>query len=217
MRPRSIRTVAPRTPPRILSHIGGLIALSAVLAALPAVPAGTRAEPARGRANADSCSACLRASDLRECHLVAVELARTGRLARAIAIESRIRERRPGDPEIAAALGKMYHMAKNAPRAIEMYHASLFASSGYPPALIGLGTIMEDQGEHAIAARYYARAVRENPDVAMFKVNLARALVHDGRHDDARPILQEIVQRWPDSQEATSAEKLMARTALARP
>lgn len=195
----------------------GLLGLLFLLAAATAAAVPARAGQDAPPANAESCSACLRASDLEECHLVAVQLAQTGRLARAIAIESHIRERQPGNAEVAAALGRMYHMGKNPPRAIEAYHASLFATSGYPPALIGLGTIMEEQGETAIAARYFGRAVRENPEQPMFKVHLARVLVRDGRDQDARAIVEEIVRRWPGSQEAVSAEKLMSRTALARP
>ena len=119
----------------------------ALLLALLAVGAGSfeaaHANRNQRPASPDSCHACLRASDLKECHLVALDLAQQDRLARAISIESRIHERLPMDAEIAAALGRMYHMARNRPRAIEMYHASLYASSGYPPALIGLGSICE--------------------------------------------------------------------------
>ncbi len=195
----------------------GLLGLAFFLAAATAAAVPAVAAQVAPPANADSCSACLRASNLGECHLVAVQLAQTGRMARAIAIESHIRERQPENAEVAAALGRMYHMAKNPPRAIEAYHASLFATSGYPPALIGLGTIMEEQGETAIAARYFGRAVRENPEEPMFKVHLARVLVQEGRDQEARPVLEEIVRRWPGSREAASAEKLMSRTTLARP
>jgi tetratricopeptide (TPR) repeat protein len=196
----------------------GAVALSLVLLAAGAVAfQAAHAAPNRRPATPDSCHACLRASDLRECHLVALELAQQDRLARAISIEARIHERLPMDAEIAAALGRMYHMARNKPRAIEMYHASLYASSGYPPALIGLGTIMEEQGEMAIAARYFGRAVRENPEEPLYKIRLARVMVQDGRGGEAIPLLEEIVQRWPGTTEAASAEKLMSRTALAKP
>ena len=48
-------------------------------------------------------------------------------------------------------------------------------------------------------------------------VRLASALVQAGREEQARPILDEIVQRWPDSREAEAARKMMPITALAKP
>ena len=59
---------------------------------------------------------------------------------------------------------------------------------------------MEEQGELGIAARYFGRAVRENPEEPMFKVHLARALVRDGR--GVTRIFP--TDRWPQSQSRNS-------------
>ena len=170
------------------------------------------------RANPESCAACLRASDLAVCHRIALDLATTRDFARAIAIEEQIQERQPMNPEIAASLARMYQLGtRNSARAIALYHAALHASSGYPPALMGLGGLMQDKGEMDLAARYYGRAVRERPDEPLFKVRLAQVLLQSGRDEEARPLLQDIVNRWPGSDEAMSARKLMSPTSLARP
>ena len=62
-----------------------------------------------------------------------------------------------------------------------------------------------------------ASAVKERPNEPLFKIRLADVLVQSGRDEEARPLIQEVVKRWPGSDEAASARKLMDRTALARP
>ena len=197
---------------RVVRGLGLLL-----LAQMPAfVGAALLAAPAA--ATPESCTACLRASDLAACHKVALGLATSRDYARAIAIEEQIQDRQPMNAEVAASLARMYQIGTtNSARAIALYHAALHASSGYPPALIGLGTIMQDKGEMEIAARYYGRAVRERPDEPMFKMRLAEVLTQSGRDSEAGPLLQEVVKRWPGSDEAESARKMMSRTALARP
>jgi TolA-binding protein len=97
-----------------------------------------------------------------------------------------------------------------------MYHEALYMAPGYPPALLGLGTIMRERGEMLIAERYFERGARENPDQPLFKVRLAEVFIDTGRADQARPILEQIVASWPDTGEAEAARRLMSRTALAR-
>ncbi len=166
----------------------------------------------------ESCVACMRASDPMACHRTALSLA-TGRdWARAIAVEEAVHRALPGNAEVAAVLARMYQDGtRNTPRAIELYHEALAAWPGYPPALLGLGAMMEKSGDLHVAALYFERGGRERPDEPQFKVRLASVLVKSGRDDQARPILDEIVERWPGSREAEAARKLMPTTALAKP
>ena len=212
-RPSLDRTQRSRPAP------GLAVALAAGLLLAPTAPTVSATPAAAPRAaNPASCSACLRASDPGECHRVAMDLVARQDLRRAIAIEEGILSLQPRNAEVAAALARMYDEGlHDTPRAIALYHEALHAVSGYPPALLGLGGIMEAQGEVQIAARYYARAVRENPEVALFKVRLADALMRSGRDSEARSLLNEIVARWPGSREADAARQMMSRTALARP
>ncbi len=156
--------------------------------------------------------------DLAVCHQVALRLAEARDFKRAIVIEDQIQARDPMNPEIDASLARMYQLGAADPaRAIMLYHAALHASSGYPPALVGLASMMEEKGEMELAARYYDRAVRERPNEPLFKVRLADVLLRSGRDHEAEPLLQEVVKRWPGSDEADSAKKLMGRLSLARP
>jgi len=212
-RPSIDRTLRPYPAPGLAVVLAAGLALgSAGLTAPQALAAASAA------ANPVSCSACLRASDPGECHRVATDLAARQDFKRAIAIEEQILTLQPRNAEVAASLARMYDEGlHDSPRAIALYHEALHAVSGYPPALLGLGGIMEAKGEMQIAARYYARAVKENPDVALFKIRLADTLMRGGREPEARPLLNEIVARWPGSREADSARQMMSRTALAQP
>ena len=199
-------------PVRILKRRATHVLAATILAVLAGTP------PIAAPAGPQSCDACFRASDPLECHQVAIALAMGREYGLAIAIEERVHAAAPGDAEVAAALAKMYRDGtRNVARAVEMYHTALHARPGYPPALMGLGTIMQDTGQTDLAVRYYQRAARENPAEPLFKIRLAETLVLAGRESDADPILKEIVQRWPGTPEAESARNLMPRTALAKP
>jgi len=166
----------------------------------------------------ESCLGCVRSADWNACHQTALSLAMGRDWPRAIAIEEGVHRAQPGNAEVAAALARMYQEGtRNPARAFELYHEALAVSSGYPPALLGLGTMMQDAGSLEVAARYFERGARERPDQPQFKVRLAEILVKVGRDEEARPILREIVERWPGSREAESAKRLMPATALARP
>ncbi|MGH9797029.1 MAG: tetratricopeptide repeat protein [Candidatus Polarisedimenticolia bacterium] len=195
-----------------------MLVRSLVVVLFPAVAAAAVPAAAVVPATTVSCSACFRASDPLECHQVAVSLAMARDFRQAIAIEEHVRAALPANPEVAAALAKMYRDGtRNVARSVEMYRTALYLRPGYPPALMGLGTIMQDTGQTEVAARYYERAARENPAEPLFKMRLAETLVRLGREADAEPILREIVQRWPGTPEADSAKTLMPRSALAKP
>ncbi len=179
-------------------------------------PAG--AAPSRNLVTPKSCLACARAADWRACHETALKMAMERDWTRAVAIEEAVRRAHPGSAEVAAVLARMYQEGtRNTARAFELYHEALSISPGYPPALLGLGTMMQDAGSLDVATLYFERGVRERPDEPQFKVRLAGVLVKVGRDEEARPILDEIVQRWPGSREAEAAKRLMPTTALARP
>ena len=169
-------------------------------------------------ATPEACLLCGADCDAKTCHAVAMDLAGSHDFDRAIAIEERVYARQPQNPEVAAALARMYQTGRHdVVRALRFYHEALFAAPGYPPALLGLGEVMQDRGQTAIAERYFSRGAKENPDQPVFKVRLAQVLIETGRSDTAQAMLQEIVSRWPDSGEAGDARKMMSHTALARP
>jgi tetratricopeptide (TPR) repeat protein len=192
-------------------------ALTAVLATLLAAPASLGV-PTPYTPTVESCVVCDVPCDIDACHRLAIELAASGDFDRAIPIEERVHTLQPDNPQVAAALARMHHVGrKDTVRAIALFHAALGASSGYPPALFGLGIIMREKGEMEIAARYFARGAKEQPEMPLFKVQLARTLVEAGRVEEAQPLLVEVVQKWPDTDDARAARKLMSRIALATP
>ena len=193
------------------------IAAFAVLQALLLAAPGTVSSPTTAL-SPESCMACAESCDAMACHRIAVDLATTHDFTRAIAIEERVLARQPGNPDVAAALAKMVQAGgHDTPRVIKLYHEALYSAPGFPPALLGLGLVMKEQGEMTIAERYFARGARENPGQPLFKVRLAEVLIASGRADEARPILQDIVSQWPGSGEAEEASRMIPRTSLARP
>jgi len=197
----------------VYRSLAAFLALQGLVLIAPSI----LSSPTKGP-TAESCLACAESTEAHGCHKIAIDLAEMRDFGRAIAIEERVLALRPGDPEVAAALAKMHRMgSRDTVRAIKLYHEALFAAPGYPPALLGLGEIMKDKGEMEIAERYFARGARENPGLPLFSVRLAEVLVESGRAQQAQPILDEIIARWPGSGEAEAARKLMTRTSLARP
>jgi len=191
---------------RVLAAVGLLLAIAPRPAAAMGPMAGTVRIAEMGRpVSPESCLGCARAADPVACHRTALSLAMSHDWARAIAIEENVHRERLADAEVAAVLARMYQEGtRNIQRAVELYHEAL-------------GLMMEQTGDLNVAARYFERGARERPDEPQFKMRLAEVLVKGGRDDEARPILDEIVARWPGSKEAGAARKLMPNTALARP
>jgi tetratricopeptide (TPR) repeat protein len=196
------------------------------LAAPAILSAPTKGIAVAAAAAAPSAEACLAsqvaapvaAPDVASCHHVALELASEHDFDRAIAIETRLFEREPSNPEVSTALARMQETGRqDVVQALRMYHEALYVSPGYPAALLGLGSHWKGRGEHLIAERYFARGARENPEQPLFKVRLAEVLIESGRPQEAAPILQSVAERFPGTGEADDARRLLGRTALAKP
>jgi Flp pilus assembly protein TadD len=68
-----------------------------------------------------------------------------------------------------------------------------------PDAFNLLGVIAGTVGNHAGAAEFMQRSVELAPDVVEFRVNLAKALMHEGKLADAEEVLRRVVTRNPES------------------
>jgi len=200
-----------------VKNLRQVVLIFAVLQGLWCAAPGLVSAPTTG-ATPEACLLCGAGCDAKQCHAVALDLAGSRDFDRAIAIEERVYARQPQNPEVASALARMYQNGRHdVVRALRFYHEALYAAPGYPPALLGLGEVMQDRGQNDIAERYFARGVKENPEQPLFKVRLAEVMIETGRADSAQALLQEVVTRWPESGEAERAKKMMGHTALARP
>jgi predicted Zn-dependent protease len=158
------------------------------------------------------------APDVKSCHALAVDLAERQDLDGAISVESRLFEREPSNPEVAATLGRfMMTGRRDVVSSVRLYHEALGASPGYPPALLGLGTLFKDRGEMAIAERYFARGAKENPTLPLFRVRLAEVMIETGRPGEAASLLQDVIAACPNCGEADDARRILSRTNLAKP
>lgn len=207
------------------------LAAFAILVTLGLAAPAVLSSPTKGKAvaaaavapSAESCLApqdgtAAATPDVASCHHVALELASARDFDRAIAIETRLFEREPSNPEVSTALARMQETGrKDVVQALRMYHEAMYASPGYPAALLGLGSHWKGRGESLIAERYFARGARENPQQPLFKVRLAEVLIESGRAQEAAPILQSVAEAFPGTGEAEDARRLLGRTALAKP
>ena len=203
----------------VLAALVGAAAVS-LCAAIGSTTSAQAGAPAatQPRVSPESCLACVRAADWKACHETALSLAMEHEWPRAIAIEEMVHRAQPMNAEVAAVLARLYQEGtRNTARAFELYHEAMSIAPGYPPAILGLGTMMQDLGSLDVAERYFRRGAQEKPDEPMFKARLAEVLVRSGHEEEARPFLDEIVQRWPGSREAEQARRLMPSTSLARP
>ena len=156
--------------------------------------------------------------DVKSCHALALDLAERQDLDGAIAVESRLFEREPSNPEVAATLGRFLMTGrKDVVSSIRLYHEALGASPGYPPALLGLGMLFQNRGEMTIAERYFARGAKENPTLPLFRVRLAEVMVETGRPGEAASLLQDVIAACPNCGEADDARRILSRTSLAKP
>lgn len=213
----------------VIRSVGAFAILQGVLLAAPAVLSSPGKGPAPAKvvhavATPQSClapaaePAAAGPADVDACHHVALELAGRRDFDRAIAIESNLFELQPANAEVATALAQMQETGrKDVVQALKMYHEALYASPGYPAALLGLGMHWKGRGESRIAERYFARGAKENPQQPIFQVRLAEVLIEAGRSQEAAPILQAVAERFPGTGEADDARRLMSRTSLARP
>jgi len=208
----------------VIRSVGAFAILQGVLLAAPAVLSSPGKGPSAAKAvhavaTPEGCLApAAEPSDVEACHHVALELAGQRDFDRAIAIESTLFERQPANAEVATALAQMQETGrKDVVQALKMYHEALYASPGYPAALLGLGIHWKGRGESRIAERYFARGAKENPEQPIFQVRLAEVLIDAGQGQEAAPILQAVAERFPGTGEADDARRLMSRTSLARP
>jgi tetratricopeptide (TPR) repeat protein/peroxiredoxin len=116
-------------------------------------------------------------------------------LARALAIA-------PDDPEANYSLGMVYAQTDETTKAYDYLRRALQARPDYPEALNNLGVLylVTQRPDEAIAT--FQQCIRVAPAFAQAYLNLARVFVLRGDRDQARELLNHLLQDHPDQVQA---------------
>jgi len=115
-------------------------------------------------------------------------------------------------------LANTYYNLGNYPQALSYYQKFIDDHSGpdfmEASAIGGIAACYEQQNMNNEASQYYLRAVEKFPNVFITPQHMlgaARAFMKRGQIEDARVQCQEVIEKYPDSQQATEAEILLAK------
>jgi tetratricopeptide (TPR) repeat protein len=130
------------------------------------------------------------------------EQGKLGEFAKAEQYLERALEIDPRDAEAANQLGLIYAAQDRLEEAARCFERSIASDRAHAGAINNLGVVyMRMQKPHeAIAAFRYG--IQVAPDEEMFYLNLARAYVATGDRSKARDVLDQLLQRRPDSASA---------------
>ncbi len=137
--------------------------------------------------------------------------AKTGQTVEAERAFRRALEANPRDPEPANQLGLVLAQQNRADEARRLFQQALEAQPDYPQAINNLGVLYMNTGatNDAIAAFQYG--IRVAPDFELCYLNLARIEVGRGRKDKARELMQQLLDRKPESRAARRALEELSR------
>ncbi len=82
---------------------------------------------------------------------------------------------------------------------MEHYQKALRIDANFYPALNNMGTLLEQQGNHAQAEEAFRKAAEINPDDGEAYINLGHVLYEEGQFRDAIDQLNQGLQRSPQS------------------
>jgi FimV-like protein len=127
------------------------------------------------------------------------EQGKLGQFAKAEQCLRRALEIDPRDAEAANQLGLIYAAQDRLEEAARCFERSIASDRSHAGAINNLGVVymrMQKPREAIAAFRY---GIQVAPDEEMFYLNLARAYVATGDRAKARDVLDELLQRRPDS------------------
>jgi len=99
-------------------------------------------------------------------------------------------EKQLGSPGTASNLGVALRLQKKFPDALEWYGKALERESGFAPARLNLGILMEDMGCFDVAKEQYQHAHQLQP-TQQTAFRLATALMRDGKMQEALPLWED--------------------------
>jgi cytochrome c-type biogenesis protein CcmH/NrfG len=115
----------------------------------------------------------------------------------------------PNDPQTLSYLADLYKSRKDDGTAEALYERLYKADPTQSSAPMNLGAYQMEQGHYAEAIRLFEAALRISPALVLVRLDLAVALIHEGRRDEARAVLQKALEFNPSFK---PARDLLAET-----
>jgi hypothetical protein len=115
------------------------------------------------------------------------------------------------DREALVYLAEIHRDAGRRERAEALYRRALRIAPGDVSALVGLGALVFERGDHAGAIRLWKDAEARNPGLVLARTNLAMAQWRSGDRDGARATLKQVMELSPAFQPAADLLRQLSR------
>jgi tetratricopeptide (TPR) repeat protein/peroxiredoxin len=122
---------------------------------------------------------------------------------------SRALEIQPDDPEINYSLGMLFAQQDKIQRAAEYLERAVDLRPNYPEALNNLGVLYVRGQDYAKAEEQFKAGIRVAPNYDQSYLNLARLYAVRSRKEEARRVLQELLNIQPGNQGAARALEML--------
>ncbi len=118
-------------------------------------------------------------------------------------------ENDPENPEVNYSLGMLYARREQPERAVEYLNNAINLRPGYSDALNNLGILFVQQRRYPEAEERFKTCIREAPDFDQAYLNLARLYLVLNDKENARAVLQALLQRQPQHKMAQQMLQLL--------
>jgi Flp pilus assembly protein TadD/peroxiredoxin len=134
---------------------------------------------------------------------------RQGNLDEAERLLQRALESEPANPEVNYGLGMLYARRDQPTRAVEFLENAIRLRPEYSDALNNLGVLFVQQQRYAEAEEKFKTCIRIAPDFDQAYLNLARLYLVLKNTEQARALLQSLLQRQPQHKMAQQMLQLL--------
>ncbi len=117
--------------------------------------------------------------------------------ARAFDLLREAERRNPDDPQTLSYLADLYKTRKDDRNAALLYERLHTVDPTQSSAPMNLGANQMEQGHYEQAIQLFKEALRISPALVLVRLNLAVALVHEGRKAEARSVLEKALEFNP--------------------
>lgn len=102
------------------------------------------------------------------------------------------------DGRVYFHMGNMSAKLEKYDRAITEYNSAISAglTDGY--LFFNLGSVYEEKGNLDLAIRNFTKAALKSPEEPRFPIKKALLLMYEKRYEEALPVLEQVIERFPD-------------------